>query len=90
MLKSVLLALYYLIEFIQAQKYEKKPYFELLYPSPIDVNHSDCGALPFVQGFQSNDSLLEFLWNYLYAVFFFQQKPIAANTLIVYREHFDC
>ena len=39
MLKSVLLALYYLIEFIQAQKYEKKPYFELLYPSPIDVNH---------------------------------------------------
>ena len=39
MLKSVLLALYYLIESIQAQKYEKKPYFELLYPSPIDVNH---------------------------------------------------
>ena len=37
--KSVLLALYYLIEFIQAQKYEKKPYFELLCPSPIDVNH---------------------------------------------------
>ena len=43
MLESVLLALYYLIESIQAQKYEKKPYFELLYPSPIDVNH---GALP--------------------------------------------
>ena len=42
MLESVLLALYYLIESIQAQKYEKKPYFELLYPSPIDVNH---GAL---------------------------------------------
>ena len=39
MLKNVLLALYYLIESIQAQKYEKKPYFELLYPSPIDVNH---------------------------------------------------
>ena len=39
MLESVLLALYYLIESIQAQKYEKKPYFELLYPSPIDVNH---------------------------------------------------
>ena len=40
MLKSVLLALYYLFESIQAQKYEKKPYFELLYPSPIDANHS--------------------------------------------------
>ena len=43
MLESVLLALYYLIESIQAQKYEKKPYFELLYPSPIDVNHGAVG-----------------------------------------------
>ena len=40
MLESVLLALYYLLESIQAQKYEKKLGFELLYPSPIDVNHS--------------------------------------------------
>ena len=37
--KGVLLALYYLLESIQAQKYEKKLGFELLYPSPIDVNH---------------------------------------------------